>query len=69
MLAFVHVDMCVFLRMCGMYRGVIRGRVQGKMTYPNGNVYEGEWEGNNNKGQVRWLTPTPFCPTRRCAGF
>ena len=60
---FTYAVVCVFLRLCGMCRGVIRGRVQGKMTYGAGNAYEGEWEGNKKNGQVRWLTPTPFCST------
>ena len=59
---FTSVVVCVFLRLCGMCRGIIRGRAQGKMTDKSGTVYEGEYKGGKRTGQVRWLTPTPFCP-------
>ena len=65
---FTYVVVCVFLRLCGTCRGVICGCLQGKLTYANGDVYEGEWEDQKKHGQVRWLTPNPFCRTRHCAG-
>ena len=64
--------MYVLLRMCGMCRGVFRAHVQVKykMTYANGDVYEGGLRYEyNNTGQVRWLKSTALRPTRHCAGL
>ena len=73
----MHVIVCVCLQLCGMCRGVIHACLQGKLTfksgtrkgYKGGDAYEGEFKDDKRNGQVRWLTPTPFCRTLPCAGF
>ena len=56
----VLIYVCVCLRVCCLLYVVIRARVQGKQTFPNGMVYVGEFKDDKKNGQVRRVDALPL---------
>ena len=55
----VLIYVCVCLRVCACALPLL-ARVQGKLTFPNGMVYVGEFKDDNMHGQVRRVDALPL---------
>ena len=56
----VLIYVCVCLCVCCLVYVVIRARVQGKQTFPNGMVYVGDFKDDKKNGQVRRVDALPL---------